>query len=387
VQPRTIRSISPHSHAFPALDGLRGVAVALVLLVHAAGAMSETYTDGPVASFWSAMEPLTAMGGTGVHLFFVLSGFLLFLPFARRLLLDGPTPPLWPFYKRRLLRILPAYYVALVFVWAVFERDTIVDPVKQFVSHALLIHNYSTETYKGLDGPTWTMAVEAQFYLLLPLIGAVAVWLLARSRGALAFGALLLLASSPVAAVATVVLLRSVPGYDAHEQLLSTFLFMSTFGCGIIAACFYTVARAGRIGPQRQRLIANAGMVVFLVVFLGYMARIWLDDGRRALFHDYYTFALGMGICYVGLLLHVVLRPEGTAGLLLSRPAIRFLGDISYSVYLLHLPVQYQWLAPWGEGLPGLWPVVLMFAGTLLIVIPLATLSFWFVERPFLRKM
>jgi peptidoglycan/LPS O-acetylase OafA/YrhL len=324
------------------------------------------------------------MGGTGVHLFFVLSGFLLFLPFARHLLLDSRRPSATHFYKRRLLRIIPAYYVALVVVWAVFERDTIVDPVRQFVTHALLVHNYSAETYKGLDGPTWTMAVEVQFYALMPLIALAAVWLLARSRRALILGGVVLLLASPVASAATVALKRVVPEFEGHATILSTFHFMSTFGCGILAACVYTLAMGGRISPHRPRQIARAGLVLFVVLFAMYAFRGEL--GLEVDLRDYYTFALVMGVMYAGLLLHVVLSPTAGPGRLLSRPSIRFLGDISYSVYLLHLPIQYYWLAPWGSGLGGAWPVVVMIGGTVLVVIPLATLSFWFVERPFLAR-
>ena len=144
-----VRSISPHDHTFPALDGLRGLAVSLVLLVHLSAAMRAQIADGPVASFWSAVSPLSGMGGTGVHLFFVLSGFLLFLPYARTLLIGTRRPSSRRFYKRRLLRILPAYYVALGVVALALEPDVLrANAVEQISSHALLLHNYSVGTWE-----------------------------------------------------------------------------------------------------------------------------------------------------------------------------------------------------------------------------------------------
>ena len=74
------------------------------------------------------------------------------------------------------------------------------------------------------------------------------------------------------------------------------------------------LARDGRISPVRQQQTANAGLAVFVVVFLVYMLRTPLGGSTQALFHDYYTFPLVMGIAYVGLLLTVVLRPGPAVG-------------------------------------------------------------------------
>ena len=280
--PPEVRSISPHKHDFPALDGLRGVAVLLVLLIHTAVPMTEGFPDDDVVQlFWSAIEPLYILGGTGVHLFFVLSGFLLFLPFARRLLVGGNKPRTGLFYRRRLLRILPAYYMALVLVWAVFERDTIVEPFKQFATHALLIHNYSWLTYRGLNVPTWTMAVESQFYLLLPLLGAAAVWLFSRSRMALGIGIGLLVLSGPLASVLARALVRLLPGFEQHEPILETLRFMSTFGMGLVAACVYVLAKDARVSAAVQQRLSRWGLVVFVVTFTVYVGRGWSRGSSR----------------------------------------------------------------------------------------------------------
>src|SRR6476660_7671196 len=93
----------------PALDGVRTLAVLLVMFFHAWWVMPERIALGanaltqPVYYLW-----------TGVHLFFVLSGFLLFLPYARWIQDDRSRPSAYLFYKRRFLRIVPAYWASLV---------------------------------------------------------------------------------------------------------------------------------------------------------------------------------------------------------------------------------------------------------------------------------
>src|SRR5690348_11900504 len=95
----------------PALDGLRGLAIALVLWYHL---MDPRVLLGKAAPL--PLYGLLGSGFSGVFLFFVLSGFLLFLPYARALLSGESWPAAREFYRRRALRILPAYYVSLAFV-------------------------------------------------------------------------------------------------------------------------------------------------------------------------------------------------------------------------------------------------------------------------------
>ena len=97
-----------------------------------------------------------------------------------------------------------------------------------------------------------------------------------------------------------------------------------------------------------QQRLGRRGLVVFVVMFAVYIGRE-LVPGVKPLFLDYYTFALAMGIAYGGLLLSVVLRPTSQAASALSRPAPRFVGDVSYSVYLLHNPIILGLLVPWAQ--------------------------------------
>lgn len=376
-----VQSISPHDHTFPALDGLRGLAVALVLLVHFAYEAKSQLGDRPgVVAAYRALDPLISMGGTGVHLFFVLSGFLLFLPFARHVIAGRPRPSRSRFFKRRALRILPAYYVIVTLTALLFERDAVAArPVAQVVSHLFLVHNYSHETFKGINGPTWTMAVESQFYVMLPFLALAGAWCAMRSRWLAGGALLLLLAVSPLAAVIQVLLRRI--GVD--PTFTSAFSFLSVFACGMLAACVFVLAETGRIAPSVARRLARTGGATFVVVFGGLVARQALAISTGGF--DYYFYAPLMGACYLGLLLHVLLRPT-RAGSLLSRPGPRFVGDISYSVYLVHYPLFAHVVMPLARHVPNslALPVAVLLGA--ILVLASAFVSFRYVERPFLEK-
>ena len=168
----------PKNH-IPALNGLRAIASAIVLLSHLNSIAAQTGIWGPVYDIHDISGTLIyfsqslANGGySGVYLFFVLSGFLLFLPYAKALIFDSPWPSLRRFYLRRIFRILPSYYVTLFLITLLLHPDFL------HASHwhdlwLFLTFRMSTFLSGELNGVFWTLAIEFQFYLLLPIIAWV----------------------------------------------------------------------------------------------------------------------------------------------------------------------------------------------------------------------
>jgi peptidoglycan/LPS O-acetylase OafA/YrhL len=124
-----------------------------------------------------------------VFLFFTLSGYLLFWPFVQRDYGDRRTLSLATYARNRALRILPLYYVAVVvLLWL----EPLGAERSDWWRYALFIQDYSIRTVERLDSPMWSLAVELQFYILLPLLAAVIARLSRRSlRGAIAIVAAL----------------------------------------------------------------------------------------------------------------------------------------------------------------------------------------------------
>jgi len=166
------------------LDGLRGLACLLVFFYHLR--WHARGLDGPrlelkVGAF--DVEPLLTRCDIGVGIFFILSGLLLSLPFWSALLAGAPAPKLGPYLWRRICRIVPAYYAILIVVYLLQGGTYTRNGTLDFLLHATFLHTLADFSYLGVHWVLWTIGIEFQFYLLLPLIMA-AVAVLWRKGGA-----------------------------------------------------------------------------------------------------------------------------------------------------------------------------------------------------------
>lgn len=178
----------------PVVDGLRFAAIAWVFLYHSAG-----YTVKKIHGFngkvWevpfdttqevvSSLTRFASVGFFGVQLFFVLSGFILALPFARaRLLPSNPPPRIRAFYVRRITRLEPPYLINL-FACAIliflFEGRDFFDLATSTLLSVFYAHSLIMPSKDLLNAVTWSLEIEIQFYLLVPLF--VSVFLLSNLR-------------------------------------------------------------------------------------------------------------------------------------------------------------------------------------------------------------
>lgn len=161
---------------FPAMDGLRAVAAGGVLLVHV------SLISGYAFRQRDGIGPYLARAELGVALFFLISGFLLYRPFVAASYDDRPGPALGPYARRRLLRIVPAYWVALtvlVVLLDVRDRGDITS-LREVVIYYGFLQNYFADTALGGIQQAWSLGTEMAFYVLLPGWA----WLLRRLGGA-----------------------------------------------------------------------------------------------------------------------------------------------------------------------------------------------------------
>jgi len=373
----------------PALDGLRGVAVLWVIFFHAfvlRKDLGDPWIGIAASSSW--LGPVIGSGYLGVDLFFLLSGFLLALPWFVHAMRGQPSPSAREFYARRARRILPAYYAQLVLLFAVvvpllrgldYWRSDLYVYLYNFVAHATFLHN-TTPLSSGsmqVNGALWTLAVEVQFYLLVPLVAPlVARW----PRRALAVSFALAIAwrlavhdgLGPLVAfemalgrpwgwtedVVRYLLLHQLPSYCGH------------FVLGMVLGGAWLSWREGEHSRAARRAL-DAG----LVLALGLLYWTIAIDGRVA---GSLTWAIP-ALC-LGFLLWRAALGDGAGKVLASKP-LAFAGRVSYSAYLLHLPLLFLWnryaatLASW-----------LSLPLYLAAVFALSWLSWRFIERPFLRR-
>ena len=315
----------------PALDGLRGVACALVVVAHA-------HVPG-----------LELAGAVGVAMFFTLSGFLI-----TSLLLEERTRhgriALGAFYGRRALRLAPAL-IACVTVVALMLGPLGLVTWGQTVAALAYAFNWLAvhEGAVGALGHTWSLAIEEQFYLTWPLLVAV---LAGRRR--------LLLSLASVGAVAALALRVAWwdggAGIDRIHYGFDTSADALLVGCGLAVLMHRTAERAPR------RAVAGAALVAAVAVCLG---------GPWVMFVPGPTLVALLTAAAI-----YVLTQRGDVGWLQHR-WLRLVGQRSYGLYLWHYPV--------AALLGGQeWPVRLLVVSG--VGWGLALLSWRYVEQPFLRR-
>src|SRR5579884_2189685 len=154
--------------AIAVLDGVRAIAIILVIVYHVNRMTGDRLWDKFTYPFASV---LSTFGSAGVILFFVLSGFLLFMPFAKALLFESNWPSARLFYVRRMLRILPGYYLSLFVIILLLQPQYLHrDHWHQLLLFLTFFMDSSRSTFRQLNGPYWTLGIEWWFYMLLPFI-------------------------------------------------------------------------------------------------------------------------------------------------------------------------------------------------------------------------
>ena len=159
VRPRSTNTqLTQHNLA---LDGVRAVAAYLIVLHHIMFAAG--ITSNSSYRFWGRF---TGRFDVGVPIFFILSGYLLFKPFARAILSDQPLPSSSQFWRKRLVRILPAYWLALIVMLLIGAVQ--VGGASGFFFSAFLLNIYSTTHLISGITQSWSLATELSFYLIVP---------------------------------------------------------------------------------------------------------------------------------------------------------------------------------------------------------------------------
>lgn len=176
-EPKTLESNSSYDSVYlSALDGIRAIALVLIFIFHN-WQQSWIDFDIRIGDFYFPLGNLQRYGFLAVEIFFVLSGFCLFYPIARHMM-EGAKDFHWKdFYIKRLRRILPAYLLVIlaIFVFPVLSgnMNPVVSPEQYFknlLANLTFTQNFYTPAEGAFSSTAWTLTIEVQFYLLVPLI-------------------------------------------------------------------------------------------------------------------------------------------------------------------------------------------------------------------------
>ena len=360
-------------HRFPALDGLRGLAALAVVTTHVGFQTGRTGRPG-------ALGGVLARGDFGVTVFFLLSGFLLYRPMSR----GGVV--VRTYARRRALRVLPAYWVAVLLSFLLLPSNAH-QPWSAWWEHLLLVQVYlETQLPDGLT-QMWSLCTEVAFYLLLPVFAAAVV---RRRRNQPIGGRVDLLALAVLAAVGVLwTALAAGPSWISPSARLWLPGYLDWFALGMaLAVLHHRVQRRpqDRVSTWLAELGRAPGTCLAVALLLLLLAATPLG-GPRLLDPPTHLEAVLKHLLYgasaLFLLLPAVFAPtEGTlwTRLLSSRP-LHLVGQVSYSVFALHLVVLYFVLeAVTGGPFRGqFWTVWVVTSGASLVV---AAVSYRLVERP-----
>lgn len=365
---------------FDAIDGLRAVAALSVLAYHVALASGLSHSE--------ALSPLVAELKAGVGVFFVISGFVLYLPYARAIQTRASLPDWRGFAVRRVTRIFPAYWIALTAL-AVASPSSVVLGTNSW-RYYLLTQVYDPNTILSGLPVAWSLCVEVSFYLALPFF-ALGVRRLTRHRSVLAPQLLVLAALGGASLLLRLAVTRAVVGEVPHSGfVLETALpgFVDWFAIGMALAAVRGSLEDGSRLPAAVWWLARRPAACWTGAGLCFLAAVAVQPGDLfiSLYGPAAHLAIG-GAC--ALLVLPAALGSGATGVLRDRRVV-WLGTVSYGIYLWHLlilelivgaPVRPP-LAPHAAG-----PVLALLTAVAGGAIAFGAASWYLAERPLARRV
>ena len=323
---------STGSH-FDCLDGLRGVAILMVVTFHAVY-FNQQHASAPVQIIgW-----LIQGGWMGVPLFFGLSGFLISYPFFLRLARTGGQSAYPRGYAlKRLAKIVPPFYFSLVvFSSCLYFGTRDAGYFTTALHWAVGIPNLVRQP-RQINGSYWSLIVEAQFYLVLPLLFQAVRRVKYEHKGWILFGTLLCL---PFACRCL-----TWPPSGADEETVA-FVFrrfpcqLDYFAWGVWFAWGYVGGVFSRWPQSRLVWLSHlgVGLLTASLMVWAYLEYAWHINswGPPQIVADLMCVSLGLSVF---LLLFFVYAPSSPIARFLCHPWLRFTGIISYEWFLFHTPV------------------------------------------------
>ena len=329
---------------------------------------------------------LVRSGWVGVDIFFVISGFVLFLPFLQSHM-EKEKYPIKRYFKKRFSRILPAYYFMLLLLVTFFYPGFIFDKttILHVLGHATFTEGFIMNPLK-INGVFWTLWIEMQFYLILPLFSLL---FLGKRWWISAIGVFLFVI---IYKWSGITLTEGLSDTHKLKQFWISFQLpgvLQEFTIGIIAASIYMRVKNTEWWTTNRLLLSLLVPVGFAIIIsgMGFITnygptKYWFGNGALG----YYPLinlnnwlSIGAGLVILG-----ICSQERWIRIVFANKVITFIGMVSYGVYLWHYPI--------GNYLKGNIPyegitkyILLILVGSIFTV-TWAYLSYRFIEKPFLIK-
>lgn len=356
---RPFRRISASGAWFPEVDGLRFLSILVVMLSHTfiAWRRHNGFDESTFAAWPNALLLFLNNGHTGVLIFFVISGYIIALPFAKAIP-KGHDLNLKNYYLRRLVRIEPPYLIIMTgffLVYALTGWQHVVHYGPHYAASIFYLHNVIFPYTPGLNDVAWSLEVEIQFYLLAPLFFRV-YRLPAPARR-------MVLCAFAIVGLALPLLWC--------PDIVTLYHYFEYFACGMLLA---DIVQHGRPLTRAQSSMLNvAALLSFFLLFFGSFISQPARDWLTPLFIFIITAA-------------ALLSPR--AKQVFGIGILPVIGGMCYSIYLVHnllLVFLFKYgmgVLPGNAGIPAFLLNALLMSACVLLV---SAVVFRLVERPFMK--
>ena len=371
-------------------NGVRGVGMLLVFFTHLF-LLADVEPDNNMLTYgWAA--PLLGHIDIGLAAFFALSGYLIARPFARHYVIGTRKPNLRSYTRNRILRVVPAFYFFTVIVLLRFGLDGTLDAGHpntsawwQVLGQFLFVQGQTGGPAVVPIGPAWSIGAEIGFYIFIPIASWIGVHVGSRLQGPerrAAFGV--------ICAGAVMIVSIALRAYQKYRfaWLTSPPAIMYVFMPGVAVAIVEPLLAArlrDRAGPSRR--IAYGAFALGALLAVAYAATDY--DPRQTPIHHALGQRALMAVLSCGLLilgLVILQLGTGTGPRLFVNRLMLWMGERSYSFYLVHIWILYEVDHALGAGESVGERVIIMALVALPITTAIAALSYRFVERPFLER-
>ena len=361
------------------LTGIRALAALMVLAFHVfamAGprALSLHLGDLEIPYHW-----LITCSWMGANIFFVLSGFLLAIPFSQQVEGQRGSIAVRAYLLRRIRRVIPAYWLQIVILCVVAYFTASLPSWRVIAAQFLFLQNFWPGFSEALNAVYWTLPVEFGYYLLLPVFAAIVGVFASSKRIAWLTASVLLIIAAIVYRTLMYAVVADEPQQIKFFMLMQLPGLIDHFAIGMLLAWVHV--RHGRsIKPWMSNLMVATGLlgIVFMMLMVELNFRTYWE-GNAMLLYGYSITAIFIGVVVLG---------TATGGrlsrILFANSSMLFVGIISYSLYLWHYPIliwTQKLLDYFSIGGDRLWWLIAIGVPLSLLA---AMISYALVERPFL---
>lgn len=349
------------------VDGLRFLAIAPVVVQHLAERIERrspvTFIPGTERDFAAFM---TDRGSVGVYLFFVISGFILGMPFAAHYLSGAKKVNIKSYFWRRLTRLEPPYLIVITLISLylfVTGARAINDLLPHYLATITYTHSLIYKNWSYINPPVWTLEIEVQFYILAPLLAISFFRISSTTKRRLVLGGFILV----------VMLLQQQFRFFVGHTSFTILAHLHYFLMGFVLADIYLTE--WKNGVTRHSIFNYLGVIAFIALFATWSWKFYLINRLLFLFSLF-------------LLVFSVFKSTWF-NRIITLPWITAIGGMCYTIYLIHLPI-IETLYPVTKGItltqyfgPNL---LLQFIILGPVILAISILFFLTIEKPCMNK-